>query len=152
MAQQGWGLGWEGCDSPQYTPPTAAPPCGLRVPSPQEESQRIHILFLLLTPHSLVEKGPRGEASSSQGSRWNAGSLGTDPAVPGKARLWESHPQPPPQDAPPDARDATSPPGGFVRVANPLSKPQPGSTPEFSRPAVTKTPPPPPPSPRPVPT
>ncbi|XP_063464909.1 uncharacterized protein LOC134731260 isoform X1 [Pan paniscus] len=46
---------------------------------------------------SIYGKGLREEASSSQGSRRNAGSLGTDPAVPGKARLWESHRQPPPQ-------------------------------------------------------
>lgn len=130
--EQDWGLGWEG----------GPPASGLRVPSPQEESQHIHILFLLLSPHSWAEKGLRREAISSQGSRWNAGSLGTGPAVPGKARLWESHPQPPPQDGPPDARDPSSPPGGFVRVEPPPhpSKPQPGWTPEFSRPAVTRSP------------
>ncbi|XP_011908840.1 PREDICTED: uncharacterized protein LOC105582677 [Cercocebus atys] len=65
---------------------------------------------------SIYGKGRREEASSSQGSRRNAGSLGTDPAVPGKARLWESHRQPPPHDGPPDVRDPSSPTGIFVRV------------------------------------
>lgn len=42
-----------------------------------------------------AEKGPRGLASGSQGSPRNAGSLGTDLAVPGKARPWEFHPRTP---------------------------------------------------------
>lgn len=101
-----------------------------------------HPLSLSL-PHSLAEKGLRGEASSSQGSRWNAGSLGTDPAV----SPWESQAVGiPPADPSPGGdtgcQRQTPPPqeGGFVRVGKPLSKPQPGSTPEFSRPAVTETP------------
>lgn len=78
-----------------------------------------HPLSPSLPPDSLAEKGLRREARRSQGSRWNAGSLGTDPTVPGKATPWESHPQPPPQDGPPDTRDPSSPTGGFVRLEKP---------------------------------
>lgn len=117
----GLGTRMGGMGPPLHTTLTANPPSSLWVPNPQEESPCSHILFSLSPPTHLAGKGLRGEAGSSQGSRWNAGSLGTDPAVslgkPGCGNPTHS-PLPRMRHRMPET-DPTSPRGASVRVGKP---------------------------------
>ena len=57
-------------------------------------------------PHPLSREGAERRGRQLPGESLERWEPGNGPcSVPGKARLWESHPQPPPQDATPDARD-----------------------------------------------